>query len=131
MFYLDEQMELGAPLATISIVCHHLFLHPSWELHGFEDKAKAAATVLQVSRNCISHHFLVTLEIQASLGGRLRLGFPSLLSVQLGPLLAVRLWSGNHHHQGAQVYLSPLEDPSGLGPLPHPRRQKHTGNANR
>lgn len=49
------------------------------------------------------------------------LGCPSLLWVQLGQSWAVHPWRDIlHHHQGAPVYLSPLEVPSGPWPLLHP-----------
>lgn len=48
--------------------------------------------------------------------------FLSPLGVRLGPSLAARPWSGNHHHQGAPVCLAPPGDPFDLLPPVHPGR---------
>lgn len=69
-----------------------------------------------------SHHFLAALEFPGTLEYPLLQGFPSLLVVQLGQLLAVHLWSGNLHHQGDPGVLSLQESPSGLVPQVHPDR---------
>lgn len=80
-----------------------------------------AVSVMELS---ISHHFLACLKVQEGQGFPLSLGFPSLLWVRMGQSWAVHLWSGILiHHQGAPVYLSPLEVPSGPQTLALPKRR--------
>lgn len=105
------------PVATTLCVMHSLNIQAVFRfLFGADLRLK------QMLRNRVSHRFQVNLEHQGPLVAPLGLGFPSPLWVQQGQLWAAHPWSGNLHHQEALVFLSPLEDPSGLRLLVHPNR---------